>query len=114
LPRSLRIRPLPQNPSLEQLEKQAKDPLASLHQGEQAALHRVTRCVQVTEANRTTFWLTPERLSASGVRHVAVGRGADARVAHFSPHDLRRTFISDLLDAGATSVGSRGACLICP
>jgi integrase len=45
--------------------------------------------------------LTRHRLSTSGVRHVAVARGAEARVGHFSPHDLRRTFISDLLDAGA-------------
>jgi len=45
--------------------------------------------------------ITRERLSTSGVRHVAVERGGEARVAHFSPHDLRRTFISDLLDAGA-------------
>ena len=45
--------------------------------------------------------ITTQRLSTSGVRHVAVERGTQARVAHFSPHDLRRTFISDLLDAGA-------------
>jgi integrase len=28
-------------------------------------------------------------------------RAQEAGVAHFSPHDLRRSFVSDLLDAGA-------------
>ena len=62
MPRSLRIRPLPQNPSLEQLKKQAKELLDSLHQGDQAALHRFTRCFHVTEENRTTFKLTQAQL----------------------------------------------------
>src|SRR5688572_20664161 len=62
MPRSLRIRPLPQHPSLEQLKKQAKDLLDSLHQGDQTALHRFSRCFQVNEENRATFKLTQAQL----------------------------------------------------
>ena len=45
--------------------------------------------------------LTQERLTPQAVLHVVTTRIAQARVAHCSPHDFRRTFISDLLDAGA-------------
>jgi integrase len=41
------------------------------------------------------------RLTPHALRAILVRRGREATVAHFSPHDLRRTFISDLLDAGA-------------
>jgi len=41
------------------------------------------------------------RLSAQAMLYVTRRRGQEAGVAHFSPHDLRRSFISDLLDAGA-------------
>ena len=41
----------------------------------------------------------PSRLSAQAVLYLAQRRAGDARVNAFSPHDLRRSFISDLLDA---------------
>lgn len=45
--------------------------------------------------------VTAHRLTASGVLLVLQRRAAAAAVAPFSPHDVRRTFIGDLLDAGA-------------
>jgi integrase len=45
--------------------------------------------------------LTDRRLTPQAVLHVVATRLAAAQVAHASPHDFRRTFISDLLDAGA-------------
>ncbi len=44
------------------------------------------------------------RMSEQGVMRALQRRGEQAGVAPFSPHDLRRTFISNLLDAGADLV----------
>ena len=44
------------------------------------------------------------RMSEQGVMTALQRRGKKAGIAPFSPHDLRRTFISDLLDAGADIV----------
>ena len=41
------------------------------------------------------------RMSDQAVLYILRRRAKQAGVAAFSPHDLRRTFISDLLDAGA-------------
>lgn len=44
---------------------------------------------------------TPERLTDQAIYYVCRDRGEQAGIAPFSPHDLRRTFAGDLLDAGA-------------
>ncbi len=45
--------------------------------------------------------ITIHRLTDQAVLHILKKRADEAGVASFSPHDLRRSFISDLLDAGA-------------
>jgi site-specific recombinase XerD len=41
------------------------------------------------------------RMTDQAVYHILANRAKRAGVFHFSPHDMRRTFVSDLLDAGA-------------
>ena len=41
------------------------------------------------------------RMTSQAIYNMLKRRGAAAGVSKFSPHDLRRTFVSDLLDAGA-------------
>ena len=45
--------------------------------------------------------LMKRRLSDQAVLWILEQRGKQAGLTHFSPHDMRRSFISDLLDAGA-------------
>lgn len=44
--------------------------------------------------------ITTERLTDQGIYHILDARRQEARIATFTPHDLRRTFAGDLLDAG--------------
>jgi site-specific recombinase XerD len=45
--------------------------------------------------------LSLRRMTAEAAYNMLRKRAAEASVKDFSPHDLRRTFVSDLLDAGA-------------
>ncbi len=45
--------------------------------------------------------ILPRRLTDQAVLHILAKRADVATVSAFSPHDLRRSFITDLLDAGA-------------
>ncbi len=38
-------------------------------------------------------------ITAQAICKALAKRGAEARVAHFTPHDLRKTFASELIDA---------------
>jgi site-specific recombinase XerD len=44
--------------------------------------------------------VTQERLTDQGIYHILDTRRQQANMAPFTPHDLRRTFAGDLLDAG--------------
>lgn len=82
------------NGSLEALEAWLE------HRGEAAGplLWPATRGAQVV----------PGRLSTQALRRVCVRRATEAGIAPFSPHDLRRSFVSELLDAGADVSVVRG------
>ena len=45
--------------------------------------------------------VTKQGLTDQGIYHILNTRSKEARTAKFTPHDLRRTFAGDLLDAGA-------------
>ena len=62
MPIGLRFRPLPQNPSLEQLKHQAKDLLESLRRGDPRAFQGFSRYFQVKPENRGTWKLTQAQL----------------------------------------------------
>jgi site-specific recombinase XerD len=44
--------------------------------------------------------LTPRRMNAQSIYDMLKRRAVDAGVKDFSPHDLRRTFVGDMLDRG--------------
>jgi site-specific recombinase XerD len=45
--------------------------------------------------------LVPKRLTCEGIAHVLAKRAGSAKVERFSSHDLRRSFVTHLLDHGA-------------
>lgn len=50
--------------------------------------------------------VTIKRVSEQAILNLLVKRAKEAGVEHFSPHDLRRTFISDLLDTGKADLAT--------
>jgi site-specific recombinase XerD len=86
--------------------KGRKDRVAYATTGSRGALAAWLR-VRGTEPG-PLFWpidqagrMAPRCMNAQSVFELLQRRARQARVQRFSPHDLRRTFISDLLDAGA-------------
>jgi integrase len=86
--------------------KGRKDRLAYTTNGSRAALAAWLQ-VRGMEPG-PLFWpidqagrMLPRRMNGQSIFELLERRARRARVQRFSPHDLRRTFISDLLDAGA-------------
>jgi len=57
--------------------------------------------VPINKGGRITSY---GRMTSKAIYNMLQKRADEAGVKHFSPHDLRRTFVSDLLDAGADIV----------
>ena len=54
--------------------------------------------VAVNKSGRITSF---KHMTPKTIYSMLAKRGSEAGVKSFSPHDMRRTFVSDLLDAGA-------------
>jgi integrase/recombinase XerD len=83
-----------------------KDRLAYVTNGARAALDawlamRGTDAgklfVPINKGGRVTM----RAMTDQAIYGMLVKRAADAGIPHFSPHDLRRSFVGDMLDAGA-------------
>lgn len=57
--------------------------------------------IPINKSGRITSF---ERMTSKAIYNMLIKRANEASVKHFSPHDLRRTFVSDLLDNGADIV----------
>jgi integrase/recombinase XerD len=53
--------------------------------------------IHINKAGR----MTSRKISDQAIYHICRKRNLEAGITRFSPHDMRRSFISDLLDAGA-------------
>jgi integrase/recombinase XerD len=53
------------------------------------------------EVNKSDRVISSNSLTPQAIWKMLAKRASQAGVKHFSPHDMRRTFVSDLLDAGA-------------
>jgi len=85
--------------------KRGKQRIVHLTNGAYAAMAdwlqvRGTGSGSIFQAINKSGKITHGQLTAQAVYNILSKRGGEAGVAAFSPHDLRRTFVSDLLEAG--------------
>lgn len=87
-----------------------RERIAYVPQGTIAALENyLAHRGRDVECEPALFWptvsracrLTPRRISVGVVASTLARLARGASVSHLSPHDLRRTFVGDMLDAGA-------------